>query len=119
MKNKILKTELAKLIDEIDDWEAEMQLNHHTYIPPYAYVSIEYDTLKSLRAKGLATFSLNNENKGGELENVKITPKGYTYIEDERNEWNKWIIRTVIVGAFSSVITSIITSLVINLLLLR
>lgn len=119
MKNKILKSELAKLIDEIDDWEAEMEMTGRSFIPASVYISANNQILKELRARELASFDLDYNNDIGNLMNVSVTPKGYTYIEDEKNERNKWLIRTVIIGAFSSFITSIITSLVINLLLLR
>lgn len=119
MKNKNLKTELAKLIDEIDDWEAEMNLQGKTFIPAYVYLTATYPVLKELRARGLVTFNMEYLNTCGEIDYVSITPKGYTYIEDEKSERNKWLIRTVIIGATSSFITSVITSLTINLLLLR
>ena len=119
MNNKKLKVELAKLIDEIDDCEAEMELSGGSFIPAYVYLSVSYPVLKELRAKGLVTFNMEYLNTGGAIDYVSVTPKGYTYIEDEKSERNKWLIRTVIIGAASSFITSVITSLTINLLLLR
>lgn len=58
MNNKKLKVELAKLIDEIDDWEAEMELSGGSFIPAYVYLSVSYPVLKELRAKGLVTFNM-------------------------------------------------------------
>ena len=119
MKNKDLKSELSKLIDNIDDWEAEMEFRGGHFIPAYEAFSVSYVALKEMRAKGLVEYTLDYVNTGGDVMNVAVTPKGYTYIEDERAERNKWIIRTVLVGAGTSIITSVITSLLVSLLAQR
>lgn len=119
MKNKELKNELAKLIDEIDDWEAEMEIQGMQFIPAFIYLNISIETLKQLRAKGLVTYTVNYQQFGGEVDTVSITPKGYTYIEDEKSERNKWLIRIVIVGAITSIIVSGFTTLVVQWLTQR
>ncbi|MDR2059512.1 MAG: hypothetical protein LBP66_05180 [Lactococcus lactis] len=119
MKNKELKSELSKLIDDIDDWEAEMELRGGHFIPAHESFTVSYVALKEMRAKGLVEYTMDYANTGGEVMNVSVTPKGYTYIEDEKDERNKWIVRTVLVGAGTSIVTSIITSLVVSLLAQR
>ncbi|WP_339014230.1 hypothetical protein VNN36_04530 [Lactococcus garvieae] len=116
MKNKELKNELAKLIDEIDRREGQM-LNENQYLPDFLTITAPDEVLKQLRSKGLITYTINYRDYGGQIDEISVTPRGYTYIEDEKDERNKWIIRTVLVGAITSIITSFITSLIVSVLL--
>ena len=118
MKNKELKSELSKLIDEIDKWEEKMQTQGKQFIPAFVEIDISIEVLKALRSKGLVTYIIDYETYG-DVESVTVTPKGYTYIEDEKDERNKWLIRTVFVGAITSIIVSGFTSLVISWLTQR
>lgn len=118
MKNKELKSELTRLIDEIDKREGQM-LYENQYIPDFVTITASDDILKQLRSKGLITYEVNYIDYGGQIDHIRVTPKGYTYIEDEKDERNKWIVRTVLVGAGTSIVTSIITSLVVSLLAQR
>ena len=110
MKTKEIKSELAKLIDEIDDWEEFMERGGNQFVPAFNCISLSIDTLKHLRSKGLVTYSRNFIEYDGALEFVSITSKGYTYIEDEKTERNKWLIRTILVGAGTSIFTSLLVS---------
>lgn len=118
MKTKELKSELSKLIDEIDEREGLM-LSANQYLPDFETISTSNGVLKLLRSKGLITYEINYREYGGEIDKIRVTPKGYTYIEDTKDERNKWIIRTVLVGAGTSIVTSVITSLVVSLLVQR
>ena len=112
MKNK--KTKDAEfeewfkdLKSQIDDW-SEIMDELNSYVEPFHFISLPYKKLNFLRAKGLVTFTFSEMG----ISDINLTDKGITYFEDKRLELKKWMIRDVLIGIFSSILTAIITTLI-------
>ena len=104
MKTKDFEKWLKIVTKDIEEWKTALVTD---YEPAFIFMSLDYDQLNFLRAKGFITYKYDQD--WHEIASISLTDLGETYFIDKKIERRKWLIRSVITPIIISVFTTLIT----------